>query len=224
MAQSVSNAREKSVRHCARTDGRMAHLSSEYHAPHAAEHSRGLIEPVAQPAHLVFSTAISARSARICPFPGKAAAGVAVSSRIQRRSTLFATSRSRAACATATPRSVTSFTASILNSRLNFRLVISARQFPGHDLIFVSTKPAAVHNVWSRSGLTTGVFPPVTQEVSMKEEKTTLLRQRDDRRRVPGMAVRPLAARVRAVKDVTAALKPRRTPLHRRRCAPSSST
>lgn len=41
----------------------------------------------------------------------------------------------------------------------------------------------------------------------MKEEKTTLLRQRDDRRRVPGMAVRPLAARVRAVKDVTTALK-----------------
>ncbi|WP_233352394.1 hypothetical protein, partial [Pseudogemmobacter humi] len=31
----------------------------------------------------------------------------------------------------------------ILNSRLNFRLVISTLQFLGHDLIFVSTKPAA---------------------------------------------------------------------------------
>jgi len=30
-----------------------------------------------------------------------------------------------------------------LNSRLNFRLVISNLQFHGHDLIFVSTKPAA---------------------------------------------------------------------------------
>jgi transposase InsO family protein len=30
-----------------------------------------------------------------------------------------------------------------LNSRLNFRLVISTLQFLGHDLIFVSTKPAA---------------------------------------------------------------------------------
>jgi hypothetical protein len=66
-----------------------------------------------------FRAAISARSARIWPFPGKAAAGAAVSSRIQRRRTLSATSRSRAACATATPRSVTNLTASILNSRLN---------------------------------------------------------------------------------------------------------
>jgi hypothetical protein len=37
------------------------------------------------------------------------------------RSLASATSRPRAACATATPRSVTSLTASILNSRLNFR-------------------------------------------------------------------------------------------------------
>jgi len=29
-----------------------------------------------------------------------------------------------------------------LNSRLNFRLVISTLQFHGHDIIFVSTKPA----------------------------------------------------------------------------------
>ena len=92
-----------------------------------------------------FKAAISARSARICPFPGKAAAGVAVNSRIQRRNTLSATSRSPAARATATPRSVTSLTASILNSRANLRLVISTLQFIGHDLIFVSTKPAAGH-------------------------------------------------------------------------------
>ena len=45
--------------------------------------------------------------------------------------------------ATATLQSVTSLTASTLNSRLNFRLVISTLQFLGHDLIFVSTKPAA---------------------------------------------------------------------------------
>jgi 2,5-diketo-D-gluconate reductase B len=32
-----------------------------------------------------------------------------------------------------------------LNSRLNFRLVISTLQVLGHDLIFVSTKPAAAH-------------------------------------------------------------------------------
>ncbi len=68
---------------------------------------------------------------------------MAVNSRIQRSKTLSATSRSRAACATAKPRSVTNLTASILNSRLNFRLVISTLQFLGHDLIFVSTKPAA---------------------------------------------------------------------------------
>lgn len=48
------------------------------------------------------------------------------------------------ACATATPRSITSFTASSLNSRLNVRL-ISILRSQGHDLIVVSTKPAAGH-------------------------------------------------------------------------------
>ncbi|CAM3322529.1 hypothetical protein PANO111632_14180 [Paracoccus nototheniae] len=52
-------------------------------------------------------------------------------------------SRLRAACDTATRRSVTSLTASAVNSGPNFRLVMSAFQFPGHDLIFVSTKLAA---------------------------------------------------------------------------------
>jgi hypothetical protein len=43
-------------------------------------------------------------------------------------------------------RSVTSFTASILNARLNFRLAMSILQFHGHDLVFVSTEPAAAHS------------------------------------------------------------------------------
>lgn len=36
-------------------------------------------------------------------------------------------------------------TGSVLNSRLNFRLVVSTLQFLGHDLICVSTKPATGH-------------------------------------------------------------------------------
>ena len=42
-----------------------------------------------------------------------------------------------------TPRSVTTFAASILNARLNFRLVISSLRSKGHDLVFVSVKPPA---------------------------------------------------------------------------------
>ena len=48
----------------------------------------------------------------------------------------------RAACATATPRSRTNFTASSLNSRLNFRRCIYTLRFRKH-LISVSTKSAA---------------------------------------------------------------------------------
>ena len=92
-----------------------------------------------------FRAAISASSRRCWPLPGTAVAGATVASRIHRRSTLSASSRSRHAWATVTPRSVTSFTASSLTSRLNFRLVISNLQFHGHDLIFVSTEPAAGH-------------------------------------------------------------------------------
>jgi hypothetical protein len=44
----------------------------------------------------------------------------------------------------ATPRYITSPTASILNSRLNFRRIICILQFGGHDFIVVSTKPTAV--------------------------------------------------------------------------------
>jgi hypothetical protein len=115
-----------------------------------------------------FRAAISTRSARICQFPGKAAAGVAVSSRIQRRNTLSATSRSRAACASATPRSVNNLTASILNSLLNFRLVISVFQFLGHDFIFVSTKPAAAQNVGVIVGaLAHGTVSPLVEGAAM---------------------------------------------------------
>ena len=39
-----------------------------------------------------------------------------------------------------------------MNSRLNFRLVISTLQFLGHDLIFVSTKPAAGHGGFAAVG------------------------------------------------------------------------
>jgi len=92
------------------------------------------------------SAAISARSARCWPWPGNAVVGAAASSRIQRRKTLSARSRSRATWATDTPRSVTSFTASVLNSPPNFRLVMSSLRFLGHDLILVSTKPAAAQS------------------------------------------------------------------------------
>lgn len=74
----------------------------------------------------------------------KAASGAALSSLIQRRSTPTDKARWHAAYDTATPLSVTSFTTSVLNSRLNFRLVISNLQSRDHDLIVVSTKPAAV--------------------------------------------------------------------------------
>jgi hypothetical protein len=92
-----------------------------------------------------FSVAISASSARCCPLPGKAEIGCASSSRIHRRRTLSARSSSRQAYATLTPRSVTSFAASNLNSRLNVRLFVTALQILGHDLICVSTEPAAGH-------------------------------------------------------------------------------
>lgn len=87
--------------------------------------------------------AIWARSVRICPFSGKTATGATFNSPIPRRSTLSAISRSRAAYATTTPRSVTNLTVSSLNSRLDFHLVIYTLQFMGHDPIFVSTKPSA---------------------------------------------------------------------------------
>ncbi|MPL86104.1 hypothetical protein SDC9_32080 [bioreactor metagenome] len=82
--------------------------------------------------------------------PAGNATGADVSSRIQRRSTLSATSRPPAARATATPRPVPSFvpsfTASILNSRLNFRRIVSDLRFPGHGLSCVSTKAAEAHH------------------------------------------------------------------------------
>jgi hypothetical protein len=91
------------------------------------------------------SRSISCCSGFICPWQGKACRGPAVASRIHRRSTLSATSRSLAACTTETPRSRTNFTASSLNSRLNsrrFMLDLRSRE----NLHSVSTKPAAAHS------------------------------------------------------------------------------
>ena len=82
-----------------------------------------------------------------CPSPGKTAAGATLSRLIQRRSTLSDRSRSPAAYNTTTPLSVTSLTASVSNSGLKFRLVISTLQSLGHDFSIVSTKPAASHAV-----------------------------------------------------------------------------
>jgi hypothetical protein len=107
----------------------------------ACEKSCRLLEDVTlrpKPGDLFLQGCDFARSARICPFLGKAAAGIAVSSLVQRRSTLSDRPRSCAACAIATPQSVTNLTASVLNSRLNFCPVISILPFLGHDLIFVS--------------------------------------------------------------------------------------
>lgn len=94
--------------------------------------------------------AISARSARNCPLPGKAAAGV--------RSFPASSGRTRSPshqgprpALPSTPRSVTGPTASILNSRLNFRPIISTLLFMGQDLIFVSMKPAAAQRFRSAS-------------------------------------------------------------------------
>ena len=65
------------------------------------------------------SRSISCCSGFTWPCPGMARRGSPSTSRIQRRSTLSAMPRSRQACATATPRSLTRLTASSLNSRLN---------------------------------------------------------------------------------------------------------
>lgn len=46
-------------------------------------------------------------------------------------------------CGDRTPRSFTSVAASILNSRLSFRLVMYTLRFLGHDQIYLPTKPAA---------------------------------------------------------------------------------
>src|SRR5690606_20245726 len=75
------------------------------------------------------SRSISCCSGFICPWPGKACCGSPPASRTHLRSTFSWRSRSRAACATETPRSFTSLTASSLNSRLNFRLCIPTLQF-----------------------------------------------------------------------------------------------
>ena len=62
---------------------------------------------------------------------GKACLVSAATSLFQRRRTLWATFRSRAARATVTPRSVTNFTASGLNSLLNTRRCMKTSDWVG---------------------------------------------------------------------------------------------
>lgn len=68
-----------------------------------------------------------------------------VASHVRRRGASYARSGSRHAWATVTPRSVTSFTGAILNAWLDFRVVMSSPQVPGHDAVSGPTKPAAAH-------------------------------------------------------------------------------
>ncbi len=98
-----------------------------------------------------FRAASPASSARCWPWPGKAEFAAAAASRIQRRKTLSAGSRSWLACGTDTLRSVTGFTASILNPRLNVRPAMSALKIRGDDPIFASTEPAAGHHAFDGS-------------------------------------------------------------------------
>src|SRR6185437_2244986 len=88
------------------------------------------------------SRVISACSAFCWPWPGKACCGSDPNSFTHRRSTVPFTSRSRDACAIVTPRSVTSFTASTLNSRVNLRRSIAHLRFHKTP-ISVSTEPSA---------------------------------------------------------------------------------
>lgn len=122
-----------------------------------------------------------------------------VNSRIQRRNTLSAISRSRAACATATPRSVTNLTTSILNSRRNFLLFLSTLQFLGHDLIFVSTKPAAALDAARATWVLHSVAPPQMHIKSLEGWMRCLgCGQRDDIARSVWRAIPP----VREVEDL----------------------
>jgi hypothetical protein len=72
-----------------------------------------------------FSRATSASSGLICPRPGKACLLSALASRTQRLTTFDPIPKSCATWVQEAPRSVTSFTASTLNSLLNTRLVIT---------------------------------------------------------------------------------------------------
>ena len=79
--------------------------------------------------------------------------------------------------------------------------------------------------VVSRSGLTIGVFPTVRQEVPMKEEKTTPLRQRMiEDMNIRGLSEKTQKAHIRNVKHFAAFLgrSPDTTPPHGRICGPIS--
>jgi hypothetical protein len=58
-----------------------------------------------------------------------------------------------------------------LNARLNAPLVISTLQFLGHDLIFVSTKPAAAQRPRRRRS---PAFKVRVAMVAIKSEKTLI--------------------------------------------------
>ena len=91
--------------------------------------------------------------------------------------TVQCTSRSRAACATFTPRSRTNFTASSLKSRLNLRRSIFVLQFQKH-LNLVSMKPAAAHALGDelkyRNGLEDLLIRPIYRPL---RPQAILLRQ-----------------------------------------------
>src|SRR5215207_3435254 len=108
------------------------------------------------------SRSISNCSGFICPWPGKACTGSEPNSFTHLRNTFSWTPRSRPACATDTPRSLTSLTASTLNSRLNFRLCMTylrLHETPNlgvHQTVSssVSIKPAAAQCPSNRQQLT----------------------------------------------------------------------
>lgn len=91
----------------------------------------------------MWTRSISSCSGFIWPFLGKDWLKSSPYSRTHLRNTFSWTSRSRAAWATATPRSLTSYTASSLYSRLNFLRYIHALRFQEEHLNSVSMKPAA---------------------------------------------------------------------------------
>src|SRR3984885_2385282 len=98
---------------------------SELHRASLAKNAAAFFRMSRSARSLAFSLrsrSISSCSGFSWPWPGKACIGSALSSFAQRRSMFSSISRSRAACATLTPRSRISRTASTLNSRANTRL------------------------------------------------------------------------------------------------------
>src|ERR1700727_13611 len=98
---------------------------SELHRASLAKNAAAFFRMSRSARSLAFSLrsrSISSCSGFSWPWPGKACIGSALSSFAQRRSMFSSIYTSRAACATLTPRSRISRTASTLNSRANTRL------------------------------------------------------------------------------------------------------